>query len=183
MARGDIPCSQSSLAHFAYDDQNEAIWEWYRYRMKEAQLYRDITVEMLTWREHLVDVFLFCLFFNLHREPSPTYEATPTPTSYSSCFECLSNVFLALAAFPGSVASEVQAGQRVWNAVWTALASARSSVEAVLRSARAAVWDVAVGVLWGVGTVWKGKNSKFCSKLVILLAGISTHDEPMSYCR
>ena len=60
---------------------------------------------------HLVDVSLFCSFFNSHREFPPTCEATPTPTSYSNCFECLTNVFLALAAVPGSAASEVQADQ------------------------------------------------------------------------
>jgi hypothetical protein len=117
MARGDIPCSQPLLAHFTCDDQNEAVWEWYHYGMKEAWLYHDIAVEMLMWCEHLVDVFLFSLFFNSHREMSPTYKATSMPTSYSSCFECLSNVFLVLVAVPGSAASEVQASQQVWNAV------------------------------------------------------------------
>jgi hypothetical protein len=75
-----------------------------------------------------------------------------------AAFECLSNTFLALAAAPGSVASsEVQAGQRVWSTVWTALAGSSGPVEAAPGSTRAAVWDVAVGVLWGVGTVWTGK--------------------------
>jgi hypothetical protein len=90
--------------------------------------------------------------------PSPHAPTTSALSAiHIAAFECLSNAFLALAAAPGSAASDVQAGQRVWSAVWTALAGAGSPVEAALGSARAAVWDVAVGVLWGVGTVWTGK--------------------------
>ncbi|KAH9962725.1 hypothetical protein BGW80DRAFT_1463436 [Lactifluus volemus] len=63
--------------------------------------------------------------------------ALTQPTSYPSlpAFECLSNTFLALEAAPGSAASS----------------------EAAPGSTRATVWDVAVGLLWGVGTVWTGK--------------------------
>lgn len=90
--------------------------------------------------------------------PSPHAPTTSALSAiHIAAFECLSNAFLALAAAPGSAASEVQAGQRVWSAVWTALAGAGSPVEVAPGSARAAVWDVAVGVLWGVGTVWTGK--------------------------
>lgn len=90
--------------------------------------------------------------------PSPHAPTTSALSAiHIAAFECLSNAFLALAAAPGSAASEVQAGQRVWSAVWTALAGAGSPIEVAPGSARAAVWDVAVGVLWGVGTVWTGK--------------------------
>jgi len=74
-----------------------------------------------------------------------------------TAYECLSNAFLALAAAPGSAASDVHAGQRVWSAVWAALVGAGSPLESVPGSTRERVWDVAVGVLWGVGTVWTGK--------------------------
>jgi hypothetical protein len=91
--------------------------------------------------------------------PSPH---APTTTAlcaiHIAAFECLSNTFLALAAAPASASSsEVHAGQRVWSTVWTALAGAGGPVEAAPGSTRATVWDVAVGVLWGVGTVWTGK--------------------------
>jgi hypothetical protein len=91
--------------------------------------------------------------------PSPHAPTTSALSAiHIAAFECLSNAFLALAAAPGSAASEVQAGQHVWGAVWTALAGAGSPVEAALGSARATMWDIAVGVLWGVGTVWAGKT-------------------------
>ncbi|KAI9444631.1 ARM repeat-containing protein [Lactarius indigo] len=74
-----------------------------------------------------------------------------------AAFECLSNAFFALAAAPAAAASDVQVGQRVWAAVWIALSSAGSPADAAPGSARAAVWDIAVGVLWGVGTIWPGQ--------------------------
>ena len=92
--------------------------------------------------------------------PAPSPHA-PTTSALSAihiaAFECLSNAFLALAAAPGSAASDVHAGQRVWSAVWAALAGVGNPLESAPGSARAAVWDVAVGVLWGVGAVWTGK--------------------------
>ena len=74
-----------------------------------------------------------------------------------AAFECLSNAFLALAAAPAAAAADAQVGQHVWAAVWAALAGAGSPAEAARGSARAVVWDIAVGVLWGVGTIWPGK--------------------------
>jgi len=93
--------------------------------------------------------------------PAPSPHA-PTTSALSAihvaALECLSNAFFALAAAaPGSAASDVHAGQRVWSTVWAALAGAGNPPESVPGSARAAVWDVAVGVLWGIGTVWTGK--------------------------
>jgi len=106
--------------------------------------------------------------------PSPHASTTSALSAiHIAAFECPSNAFLALAAAPGSAASEVQAGQRVWSAVWTALAGAGSPVEAAPGSARAAVWDVAVGVLWGVGTVWTGK---IVSSSTPRLCGTFTHE-------
>ncbi len=92
--------------------------------------------------------------------PAPSPHA-PTTSALSAihiaAFECLSNAFLALAAAPGSAAFDVQAGQRVWSTVWAALAGAGNLLESAPGSTRASVWDVAVGVLWGVGVVWTGK--------------------------
>ena len=92
--------------------------------------------------------------------PAPSPHAPTTSALgaiHIAAFECLSNAFLALAAAPGSAASEVHAGQRVWNTVWAALAGLGNPLESAPGSPRAAVWDVAVGVLWGVGAVWTGK--------------------------
>ena len=97
----------------------------------------------------------------------PTEHSFPAPSPHPpttsvlgaihiAAFECLSNAFLALAAAPDSVASDVQVGLRVWGAVWAALAGAGSPVEPT-PGTRQTVWDVAAGLLWGVGVVWAGK--------------------------
>jgi hypothetical protein len=90
--------------------------------------------------------------------PSPHAPTTSALSAiHIAAFECLSNAFLALAAAPGSAASDVHAGQHVWSTVWAALAGAGNPLESAPGSTRAAVWDVAVGMLWGVGAVWTGK--------------------------
>jgi hypothetical protein len=107
--------------------------------------------------------------------PAPSPHA-PTTSALSAihiaAFECLSNTFLALATAPGSAASDVHAGQRVWSTVWAALAGAGNPLESAPGSTRAAVWDVAVGVLWGVGAVWTGK---LVGQFVIFWVVMQTH--------
>ena len=44
----------------------EIVRERYHYGTKDARLYRDIAVEKPTWRGRLLDVLLFCVFFNTH---------------------------------------------------------------------------------------------------------------------
>jgi hypothetical protein len=98
----------------------------------------------------------------------PTELSFPVPSPHApttsalgaihvAAFECLSNAFFALATAPGSAASDVQAGQRVWSTVWAALTGTGNPLQSAQGSAQAAVWDVAVGVLWGAGAVWTGK--------------------------
>lgn len=110
--------------------------------------------------------------------PAPSPHAPTTSALgaiHIAAFECLSNAFFALAAAPGLAASDVEAGQRVWSAVWAALlAGAGSPPESAPGNTLAAVWDVAVGVLWGVGTVWTGKIvSAIC---LVSYSGMETHD-------
>ena len=89
--------------------------------------------------------------------PSPHPPTTSALSAiHMAAFECLSNAFLALAAAPGSAASDVQVGLRVWGAVWAAVSGAGSPVEAT-PGTRQTMWDVAAGLLWGVGVVWTGK--------------------------
>ena len=105
--------------------------------------------------------------------PSPHAPTTSALGAiHIAAFECLSNAFLALAAAPGSAASDVDAGQRVWNTVWAALAGVGNPLESTPGSTRAAVWDVAVGVLWGVGTVWTGK---IVGRFIIFWIVMQTH--------
>ena len=90
--------------------------------------------------------------------PSPHPPTTSALSAiHVAAFECLSNAFLALAAAPIAVATDAQVGQRVWAAVWAALSGAGNPTDASRGSARATVWDVAVGVLWAIGSIWPGK--------------------------
>ncbi|KAI0299778.1 ARM repeat-containing protein [Russula brevipes] len=103
--------------------------------------------------------------------PSPHPPTTSAlSTIHIAAFECLSNAFFALAAAPGSAASDVQAGQHVWSTVWAALAGAGSPLESAAGSVRAAVWDVAAGVLWGVGSTWTGKIAPEEAQVQALIA-------------
>ena len=54
----------------------EAVRERYHYGTKEARLYRDIAVDAPTWRERLLDVLLFSLFFNSHGTYRDRLEST-----------------------------------------------------------------------------------------------------------
>ena len=107
----------------------------------------------------------------------------PTTSALTSihitALECLNNIFLALAVSVSSEANknenvaeivrDVEGGRRVWDAVWSALgavgvvfgpAAGGASVDGdgvvAGQERRREVWDVAAGVLWGVGTTWKG---------------------------
>ena len=44
----------------------EVVRERYHYGTKAARLYRDVAVAAPTWRARLLDVLLFCVFFNTH---------------------------------------------------------------------------------------------------------------------
>jgi hypothetical protein len=111
--------------------------------------------------------------------PSPHPPTTSALSAiHISALECLSNAFFSLASTTAtaaarvSAASDMQAGLRVWSGVWAALAGVGSPVESAPKSARAAVWDVAAGVLWGIGAVWTGKivrRSVVCSAFGMLL--------------
>ncbi|KAI5117703.1 hypothetical protein M0805_003193 [Coniferiporia weirii] len=75
-----------------------------------------------------------------------------------SALECLNNVFLALALAhekDPAVRADVDAGRRVWDAVWAALGAA--GLEGGRgQERRREMWEVAVGVMWGIGGIWKG---------------------------
>ncbi|GLB35792.1 putative ARM repeat-containing protein [Lyophyllum shimeji] len=84
----------------------------------------------------------------------------PTTSALSavhiSALECLNNLFLSLATspYPG-VSSDNEAGRKVWDEVWAALAAVGTETGPG-QERRQGMWHLAVGVLWGVGNVWKG---------------------------
>lgn len=93
--------------------------------------------------------------------PSAAPSSHPPTTSalsaiHISALECLNNVFLSLATtLNPSVSSDHNSGRQVWNEIWSALAVV--GIETGLgQERRQEMWEVAVGVLWGIGNVWKG---------------------------
>ncbi len=84
----------------------------------------------------------------------------PTTSALSAihiaALECLNNLFLSFATVPiPCVTADPNSGLTVWNSIWSALQLV--GVETGLgQERRQEFWDVAIGVLWGVGRVWKG---------------------------
>ena len=84
----------------------------------------------------------------------------PTTSALSavhiSALECLNNVFLSLTTSPiPSVSSDINSGVSMWNGIWSALGLVGTQT-GLGQERREEFWSVAVGVLWGVGRVWKG---------------------------
>jgi hypothetical protein len=84
----------------------------------------------------------------------------PTTSALSaihvSALECLNNLFLSLATSQKPPASsDKEAGLNVWNDVWSALKLIGTETGPG-QERRQEMWEVAIGVLWGVGNVWKG---------------------------
>lgn len=97
-------------------------------------------------------------------QPSPHPPTTSALSALHICaLECLNNVFLSLAT-PARLQSQGfasdadrAAGPHIWNALWGALgAVGTSDVDAPGQERRRDVWEIAVGVLWGVAILWKG---------------------------
>ncbi|TDL26339.1 ARM repeat-containing protein [Rickenella mellea] len=95
----------------------------------------------------------------------PPLSATPSvhpPTTsalsaiHVSAFECLNNILLSLAASPPpSVSTDIAGGKALWDAVWRSLGIVGMQGGRG-QERRKEIWDVAVGVLWGVGKIWMG---------------------------
>lgn len=93
----------------------------------------------------------------------PTMGPSPHPPTTSAlsaihvaAFECLNNIFLSLftSANP-AVSADQNSGRKIWDEVWSAL-TAVGTEAGPGQERRHELWDLATGVLWGVGNVWKG---------------------------
>ncbi|KAI0800600.1 ARM repeat-containing protein [Fomes fomentarius] len=74
-----------------------------------------------------------------------------------SAIECLNNIFLSMATGlgrPSGLAPEN--GRTVFDAVWRALGTVGTDISGAGQERRRDMWNIGVGVLWGVGNVWKG---------------------------
>lgn len=84
----------------------------------------------------------------------------PTTSALSAvhinALECLNNIFLSLTTSPNpSVSFDVNSGITVWNGIWSSLGLVGTQT-GLGQERRQEMWDIAIGVLWGVGRVWKG---------------------------
>ncbi|KAI0315662.1 ARM repeat-containing protein [Amylostereum chailletii] len=107
--------------------------------------------------------------------PPPNASSPHPPTTsvlsaiHISALECLNNTFLALAASPSpAVVADVGAGRRVWDDVWRAL-GATGTEGGLGQERRMEMWEIGVGVLWGVGIVWSGKIAPDEEKVKVLM--------------
>ncbi|GJE89540.1 fungal symportin 1-like domain-containing protein [Phanerochaete sordida] len=101
--------------------------------------------------------------------PPTAGAASPHPPTTSAlsaihicALECLNNIFLSLAT-PAQLqgrgfASDAdrEAGPKIWDAVWRALAAVGTDVDGPGQERRRDVWQIGVGVLWGIAILWKG---------------------------
>ncbi|KAL0581074.1 hypothetical protein V5O48_000967 [Marasmius crinis-equi] len=89
--------------------------------------------------------------------PSPHPPTTSALSAiHISAMECLNNIFLSLASSPSPVVqADEEGGRKVWNDVWSVL-GVIGTESGLGQEKRQELWEVAVGVLWGVGVVYKG---------------------------
>lgn len=95
--------------------------------------------------------------------PSPHPPTTSALSAvHISALECLNNVFLSLASSrKPEVAADVASGAKIWNDVWSALAAVGTQT-GLGQERRQEMWEKAMGVLWGIGNVWKGSLVSCC---------------------
>lgn len=96
----------------------------------------------------------------------------PTTSALSavhiSALECLNNVFLSLTTSPNpSVTSDVKSGIDVWNRIWAALALVGTET-GLGQERRQQMWEITIGVLWGIGRVWLGSLACFLPSVLLV---------------
>jgi len=95
--------------------------------------------------------------------PPPSSSSIHPPTTsvlgaiHVSAFECLNNIFLSLSTSPNAeLAADEVAGRGVWSEIWAALSKVGLDI-APGQELKQEIWETAIGVLWGIGNIWKGK--------------------------
>ncbi|KAF9074932.1 ARM repeat-containing protein [Rhodocollybia butyracea] len=111
--------------------------------------------------------------------PSPHPPTTSVLSAiHIGAMECLNNIFLALATSPNpSISADIEAGRKVWNEVWSSLGVVGTEL-GLGQEKRLQMWEIGVGVLWGVAVVWKGVLSPTEEQIQVLIRFCdSTSDE------
>jgi len=89
--------------------------------------------------------------------PSPHPPTTSVLSAiHIAAMECLNNIFLSLATSSSpSVEADKEGGRKVWNDIWSVLGAVGTET-GLGQEKRQELREVAVGVLWGIGIVYKG---------------------------
>jgi hypothetical protein len=100
--------------------------------------------------------------------PSPHPPTTSALSAlHISALECLNNVFLSLTTSPNlNISSDASSGHTVWDGIWSAL-SLIGTQTGLGQERRQEAWNIAVGVLWGVGRIWKGSIVSFTLRFAL----------------
>lgn len=95
--------------------------------------------------------------------PPPSSPSIHPPTTsvlsaiHACAFGCLNNIFLSLSTCTNAeLAGDENAGRSVWSEIWAALSKIGVDI-APGQERKREIWEIAVGVLWGIGNIWKGK--------------------------
>ncbi|KZT08776.1 ARM repeat-containing protein [Laetiporus sulphureus 93-53] len=93
--------------------------------------------------------------------PSPHPPTTSALSSiHISALECLNNIFLSLRLGPAGKSTTTHlhedSGRQIWSELWRALETVGTDVERPGQERRRDMWEIGVGVLWGVASLWKG---------------------------
>ncbi|KAG8219606.1 ARM repeat-containing protein [Butyriboletus roseoflavus] len=109
-------------------------------------------------------------------QPTPSFHPPTTSALnaiHASAFECLNNLFLSLSASPNAeLAADEDAGRSIWSEIWAALFKVGLEV-APGQERKREIWEVVIGVLWGVGNIWKGKLVRYAVQPTSLFSTIT----------
>ncbi|KAK7058514.1 hypothetical protein VNI00_002148 [Paramarasmius palmivorus] len=102
--------------------------------------------------------------------PSPHPPTTSALSAiHVSAMECLNNIFLSLATSRNPVvAADREGGRKVWSDIWATLAAVGTDT-GLGQERRQELWEIAVGVLWGIGIVYKGTITATEEQIGILI--------------
>lgn len=106
--------------------------------------------------------------------PPPSSSSIHPPTTsalgavHVSAFECLNNIFLSLSASPNAeLAADEDAGHGIWSEIWAALSKIGLEIGPG-QELKQEIWETAIGVLWGIGNIWKGKLVRVTARRIPL---------------
>ncbi|KAG2338386.1 ARM repeat-containing protein [Suillus weaverae] len=115
--------------------------------------------------------------------PTAGQSSHPPTTSvlsaiHVSALECLNNIFLSLSASPSSgLIAASTSGKQIWDGVWAALGSVGTDITRG-QERKQEMWEIGVGVLWGVGNIWKGSLVPHEDQVQLLIQLCNSSTDP-----